>query len=468
MSKHTEKQALTRRAFLRTAAFSTIALGLIACAPAAAPATTTTNEGSSASSSESSSQPAAAQATLAFLSQTINEGHITIRDKWSQEFVEANPNVKVDHQTIPADQYVTKIQTLYAAGTPPDVYCYLQEATPIITVAEKKMHLPLTDFIERDSLDLSDFRPDSLNLYIWDDVTYALPRDYGNQNVYYNVDLFEEAGLANPPADWEDTTWTFDAFLETAQALTKSSNGRTEQWGFLVNRAQRPWASWLYSNGGALVNRDDRGVAIESAMTNEASVAALQFVQDLIHTHKVAPSPDIESELGGFELFATGRVGMMINNPSAVNRYRTIEAFRWNVATLPLGATDRRGTGGGGTGWASGAATAIPDLAWEFIKHITTPEAQLDEVSVGATTPSRVSVVTSEAFLNPELPPENAAAFAQAQEYVVRDPVHVLWPEITQRIYTPKMDLLWSGTADAASVAQQITDEANPLFARTE
>ena len=94
--------------------------------------------------------------------------------------------------------------------------------------------------------------------------------------------------------------------------------------------------------------------------------------------------------------------------------------------------------------------------------------AELDEVGVGATTPARVSVVTSEAFLNPDLPPANAAAFAQAQEYVVRDPVHVLWPEIFQRVYTPKMDLLFGGTADAASVAQQIADEANPLFARTE
>jgi hypothetical protein len=46
--------------------------------------------------------------------------------------------------------------------------------------------------------------------------------------------------------------------------------------------------------------------------------------------------------------------------------------------------------------------------------------------------------------------------------------VHVLWPEIFQRVYTPKMDLLFGGTADGASVAQQIKDEADPLFARTE
>ncbi len=81
----------------------------------------------------------------------------------------------------------------------------------------------------------------------------------------------------------------------------------------------------------------------------------------------------------------------------------------------------------------------------------------------GATTPSRVSVVLSEAFLNPNLPPAHAAAFAQAQEYVVRDPVHVNWPEITQRVYNPTMDLLWSGSEDAATVGARIKEESDAL-----
>jgi multiple sugar transport system substrate-binding protein len=454
-----DRRSLTRRDFLRSAAVAAAgAVGLVACAPATGPAAPAAEGGES--------QPAGEQVTLTFIVDTINEGHIKARDGWAKGFMEANPNVKVDHQTLPNDGYVTKIQTLYAAGTPADVYRYLQEVTPIITVAEKQMHLVLDDYIERDSYDLSDFRPDSVTLYQWDGQTYALPRDYGHQNVYYNIDLFEAAGVPLPTADWEDTSWNFEAYLQAAQALTKKEGDRTTQWGCLVARGQRPWASWLYSNNGALVHKDDRGMATDSAMTDEGSVGALQFLQDLMHVHGVAPRPDLESELGGFELFATGIVGMMITNPSAVNQFRTIETFKWDVAALPIGQAERRGSGGGGTGWAAAAATKAPDVTWEFVKYISSPEAELDEVAVGATTPARISVVTSEAFLDPTKPPAHVAAFAQAQEYVVRDPVHVLWPEITQRIYTPKMDLLWSGAEDAASVAQQIKDEADLLFAR--
>ena len=121
---------MNRRAFLRNAAISVVGLSLVACAPAAVPSAPAAESGGAASE-----QPAADQATLLFMSQTINDGHITVRDKWSQEFMEANPNVTVDHQTVP-QEYTTKIQTLFAAGTPADIYRYLAASTDQDVYAE--------------------------------------------------------------------------------------------------------------------------------------------------------------------------------------------------------------------------------------------------------------------------------------------------------------------------------------------
>ncbi len=447
---------LTRRGFLRNSAIAAAAVGLAACAPA---------QVAPAGESGEAAAPAADVVTLNFVCDVINEGHTKVRDKWATEFSDANPGIKVEHQTIPGTDYNTKIQTLFAAGTPPDMYRYLQEVAPIITVDAKKMHMQIDDYIARDSYDVEDFRPEAVELYRWNGKTYALPRDYGNQNLYYNVDLFEAEGITPPPPDWNDTDFTFEVFLDMVQRLTKKEGDRTTQWGFLVNRGQRPWASWVYSNGGGLVHKNEAGVATESAMADPEVVEATQFLQDLMYKYEVSPRPDLESELGGVDLFATGRVAIMLNNPSAVNQFRVIEDFTWDVGTIPLGKAERRGTGGGGTGWATGAATKHPDEAWLFMKHITSAQAELDEVSVGATTPSRVSVVTSEAFLDPNLPPVHSAAFAQAQEFVVRDPVNINWPEITQRVYNPAMDMLWSGAADAATVGQKIVDDSTELFA---
>jgi ABC-type glycerol-3-phosphate transport system substrate-binding protein len=148
-------------------------------------------------------------------------------------------------------------------------------------VAEKKLHLPLNSYVERDKYDLADFRPDSINLYRWNGELYALPRDYGNQNLFYNIDLLEKTGVKPPPADWADTSFTFAAFVDMVRALTKRSGDRFEQYGFLVNRGWRPWASWVYNNGAAVVKTNEQGLATEIALTDPAAIEALQLLQDL-------------------------------------------------------------------------------------------------------------------------------------------------------------------------------------------
>ncbi|HEU5089399.1 MAG TPA: sugar ABC transporter substrate-binding protein, partial [Roseiflexaceae bacterium] len=400
---------------------------------------------------------------LIFMSDTSNEAIIKVRNEWASKFSAQNSGVTVEHQPVP-QEYATKIQTLFAAGTPPDVYRYLQEITPIVTVAEKKLHVPLNSYVQRDSYDLSDYRPDSIELYRWEGELYGLPRDYGNQNLFYNIDLLEAAGIQPPPADWTETSFTFENFVQMAKELTKKNGDRIEQYGFLVNRGWRPWASWVYNNGAAVVNKDATGLATEIALTDPKAVEALQLLQDMMYKDPVAPRPDIESETGGFELFASGKVGIMLTNPSDVVKFRKIDTFKWDVGTLPIGKASRRGTGGGGTGWAIPSGSKNPDVAWEFLKFISSAEAQLDEVHVGATTPSRVSVITSKDFADPNQPPAHISAFAQAQEYVVRDPVHPRWPEIFQRVLTPTMDQLWGGTKTAAEVAEMIKTEGDKLL----
>jgi multiple sugar transport system substrate-binding protein len=452
---------VSRREFLQAGAALAAGAGIAACAaPTPAPA----KPAAPASTVAPTKAPAAEPVKLTYVCDTINTGHTKVRDEWAKKFTEKFPNITVDHQPVPQD-YNTKIQTLFAAGTPPDIYRYLQEVAPIVTVVAKKMHLKLDDLVSADKYDLSDFRKDAVNLYVWEGGLYGLPRDYGNQNLFVNLDLLAKASLQQPPVDWEDKTFTFDKFLEMAKALTVKQGDKVTQWGCLVNRAWRPWASWVYCNGGTVVKRDAQGMATSIALDEAPAVEALQFVQDLMHKHAVAPRPDLESDLGGFDLFATGRVGMMITNPSDVNKFRTITSFKWDVATLPLGKGSRRGTGGGGSGWASGATTKNPKAAWEFLKFISSAEAELDEVAVGATTPARTSVVTGNKFLDPSKPPTNAKGFAQAQEYVVRDPVHVRWPEVSSRIVTPNMDSLWNGSKTAADVVKAIKTEADKLFA---
>lgn len=69
-------------------------------------------------------------------------------------------------------------------------------------------------------------------------------------------------------------------------------------WGTMVTRGVRPMASWLYNNGGALVHLNEQGIATETALTDENIVEDLQFLQDRMYVHEVAPPPDVESQTG--------------------------------------------------------------------------------------------------------------------------------------------------------------------------
>jgi multiple sugar transport system substrate-binding protein len=431
-------------------------------APALAKAAEPTKPAAAPAAAAPASKPGEVKVTLY---NGIGGANQKVYENYATEFMQANPGIQAETVTVVGGQQMTdKVITLIAGGTPPDLFILYQELVPVNAAVERKLVYALDDYIKSDQYDLDAFLPQAVELNRWDGKLWAIPRDYGNQNVYYNIDLFKKANVPLPPTDWEDKTWTFDAYLETARKLTVAEGGRTTQWGILVNPAWRPWASFVYSNGGTVVNRDQRGVATDFALAESAAVEGLQFLQDLMHKHKVSPTPDAFADTGMQGFFGTGKVGMVIDNPTSAAAYRRFQSIQWDVAPLPLGKGGKRGTGGGGIAWAMVGATRNPDPAWKFLKHITSEKAQLQEVAVGGTTPSRVKVVNSREFQNPDTPPKNAKAFAQAQGYVVRDPVHVKWPQVFREVVTPNMDLLWTNKADAATVAKTIKEKGDALF----
>jgi multiple sugar transport system substrate-binding protein len=443
---------------------------LAACGQSAAPQPAAPAATAAPAAAQPAAPAKAAAGQIVFMDGIA--GHAKLAQEWGDKFMAQNPGVKVDVQFIAkGDEMVQQMLVQTAGGNPPDVFTYFQEIIPITAALEKDLLYQLDDLIKADNLDLSDFLPQAIQLNSWDGKLYALPRDYGNQQIYYNIDLFQKEGLPLPATEWTDTTWTFDRYLEAAKAMTKESGGQPTQFGVLMNTAWRPWASFVHCNGGKIVNANDKGVATAFAIAEDPAVEGLQFLQDLVYKHKVAPPPSgtvaWATDLGPVEVFGTGKVGMLLGNPSQAQSFQKFTAFKWDVAPLPVGKGGKRGTGGGGTAWSIARASKNVDAAWVFLKYITTSQAQLDEVAVGATTPSRKSVVTSNEFQNPEKPPKNARSFAEAQGYVIRDPVNTAWTDIFSKAVAPNIQLLFAGKEDARTVTKMIKDQGDPMWGKT-
>ncbi len=381
-----------------------------------------------------------------------------VMQTWADRF-QQKTQVKVE-STGGVGDYTNKLGAAFASGSAPDIYRYLQENIPLPAAVERNMLLKLDPYVKRDKYDLSDFRKDSIELYRWKGDLLALPRDYGLQLIFYNTDIFQREGLQPIPTDWNDKTWTFAKFLEYCQRLAKP-NG--ERYALFVPRGNRLWASFVYSNGGAIVKKNDGGPT-EVALAEKPAADALQLMQDLIYKHKVAPLPSEEGGLGNVvSLMQQGKVAMQITNPGGNANYKTVAGLPYDVGVFPLGAASKRGVGGGGTGWAASAQTKLPEEAWQFISYIASKEAEMDEVKIGQTTPSRISVGTSPDYL--AAPPAHAKVFPDGQEFVVRDPIHKAWPDVSRDVVSKTFDeQLWTGKSSAAQATAQIKQQGDTYF----
>lgn len=363
-------------------------------------------------------------------------------------------DIQVEFTHTPASDYQTVLQTRLAGGDYPDVI-FLGNGD-IETYVARNQLLPLDEYIERDNFDMSDISQRNLELYNVDGVQYGFPVDAPNQQIFYNKSIFDAAGVEVPPSDWEDESWNWDSFLEKALALTDRDNNI---WGWQVKTDFRAWWIWVTANGGQFFN--DAGT--ECVLNSPESIAALQFLADLIHVHEVAPPIDVASELGSGELFISGVTAMETWFP-AIGFMRTniADNFEWDVAPHPAGAAGKS-TSGGGTGHTISANTENPDAAWELLKWLISPAAVGPWTDVMGIVPPLSSVAESDIFLSPGQLPEHVSVFTEGNAYLAPDPRHPNFVQARQ-IAQDTLDRLWIGQEDAQTVCDAIVEDVNRIL----
>src|SRR5262249_57167840 len=117
----------------------------------------------------------------------------------------------------------------------------------------------------------------------------GVPRDSPPGAIVYNADVLRAAGVKPPPATWDDTSWTFAAFLAAALRLVRRGDGPNgvSQWAWSGHEDIQQWMPWVFNNGGEFVSPD----GLESRWDHPKTVEALQYLADLQYRHHVAPTP---------------------------------------------------------------------------------------------------------------------------------------------------------------------------------
>lgn len=160
--------------------------------------------------------------------------------------------------------------------------------------------------------------------------------------LFYNKELFKEAGIEQPPQTWEE-------FVDVAKKLTDREKGQAG-FGILGEKSSSGWhfLNWGWQAGGEFeVKKDGKWVA---AFDSPEVITALQFIKDLRWKHDVLQEDVLSDNDDLFEYFSSGRIAMALFTPEYL--VHLIEKYEMpyekiGIALLPAGPGGRANQMGG-------------------------------------------------------------------------------------------------------------------------
>ena len=282
------------------------------------------------------------------------------------EYEALNPDVNVELITLPFGETRNQTVTNFMTGTSADIVGmnppWVREFYDLGILA------PLEEMIAADENYDTTLYPAYEQI---DGHTYSVPYTQMGFFLFYNIDMFEAAGLAAP------TNWA-----ELKDAAIKLTNAEENKYGMSLVLSESAAANgsilslypMLYAANGSTL-KDGKFVANSDEM-----VAALTLIDDLQKAGALLPGTTSKTEFQVVEEFAQGNIAMMIEHDGHIiitqNRINeTKNGMRFGI--IPIPTIDGEGTPSlRHHGWDIAIASTCehPQEAWDFISYISSKE----------------------------------------------------------------------------------------------
>lgn len=340
------------------------------------------------------------------------------RQRVIDAFAKVHPEIKVKVQAIQAadwKDFFTKILTMVAAGTPPDVVYVATEGAQLF--AEKLAH-PLDDYLRRDAADMkeyfADVHPSLVEAFMYKGSLFQLPIDWNAANMYYNTSALQQAGLERP-AD----NWTQMDFRNNLAAMRKARPQDFTPY-YWTNRLFGGVVPWLYANDTSFLKESkstggewlwdsfyaqdpSRGLRsggyqwLEPNADDPRVYESFDYLRGLVKDGLgVRPEEGGGNSLVG--LFASNRIGMTPAGGYWVEGLHEagMKEDGFDVQFFPRWRTQRHQFGT--AGYAIMKTAKDKDAAWEWLKFASSLEAMRLVFPTPNTTPARRSMVNEQLY----------------------------------------------------------------------
>jgi multiple sugar transport system substrate-binding protein len=416
------------------------------------PPATSTNAPSTISPTQSS---VSSPSTITFMAWG-DPNELAVWQQIVDDFHAANPNITVNVEVSDWDSYWTKVKTMLAAGTPPDVFA--MDAPLYLDYQTRGVLLNLQPYIDQTPGFLDGFYPITLQAYKLSDGYYGLPRDFQTIVLFYNKDMFDAAGVAYPT-----DKWTYDDLRAAAKKLTidKNGDGTIDQYGFSTDLwdMEVGWSEAIWSWGGDVISPDFTKTLIGEPPARQA----WQFFHDLMFTDHSMPDTTTASQYGS-DLFQPGVAAMTFIGHWTVPGYATVN-FKWDVAPVPISPTGGRVTSVNSAGFVVAKDSKNPDAAWEFVKYCDSEKGQTRLTELGLAIPVLQSIATSPVFLKQTMVNINQQVFLDALSYAHLKPVFKGYDEWSSAV-GDGMASIWTGEAELNSTLDTVVKAADDVLAK--
>ncbi|MFC8922845.1 ABC transporter substrate-binding protein [Cellulosimicrobium sp. NPDC057127] len=313
---------------------------------------------------------------------------------WTRAPLEKQANLLVDaynasHENqveltiVPNDDYVAKVGAAAGSDGLPDLF-----AADIVYVpnwAEQGLFQDLTGRI--DQLDFAEeINPGHLEAGTYDDKQHVLPFVLDVSVMFYNKDLYEQAGL-DPEAPPTSLT-EFAEHAKTVDALGGDVDG-TFFGGNCGGCLVFTWFPSVWAAGEDVMTED----GTESLLASETAQEVYSVYKDLVDSDAVGAGTRDETGATWVAPFQEGKVGVM---PYPATLLSTAdETVDVGVAPIP-GPDGGESTFVGGDGIGISKDSESSEQAWNFLSWLMSEEAQVEVLAQNGDVVSRADLIDNE------------------------------------------------------------------------
>ncbi|KAA9155287.1 extracellular solute-binding protein [Amycolatopsis acidicola] len=370
----------------------------------------------------------------------------TALDAWNA----AHPNIQVELQTLSpnnAQQFAREANS----GSGPDIDQIAY--TDVSFLATPKILQPLDDLEKNDPLPGGTDGLLATDLTKIDGKTWAMPWTADTMALVYNQKALTAAGIAKPPATWEE-------LAADAKQISSSSGGKTAGFCFPASGSATS-AGWfainyyLWSHGATLVKKDAAGNWSAGA-TKEQLTSAIQFFTDLFSSGAVSKANQAVQDYSDPSIvngLANGSCAMTYEPPSTFTKLEqqaTAAGTTVTTAPMPSGLTDGA-THLGGRALGINRNTEHAEEAWQVIKYLMSADTfkTYTQYPANKTTLTQLSVPQSQQGYVQQLPHSQSFGRYIGSEMTVSS---------IEQLANQQFSSVYSGQSSAADAASALLD----------